>query len=260
MQKVFTRPDTLLDAGFHFCPGCHHGIVHRLICEELDRLSLAEQTVGVPGVGCGVFLYDYIGVDVCEAPHGRATAVATGIKRALPQHFVFTYQGDGDLGAIGMAEVIHAANRGENIMVIFVNNSVYGMTGGQMAPTTLLGQRTTTSPAGRDFRNDGYPLRLTEMLAPLEGVAFAARVSLHTPAHVKKARRALQRACEAQLENRGFTFMEFISACPTNWRLTPEQSVAHMEDQMLSIFPLGTYKDTAAGVIPKGVQPDNAVL
>ncbi len=260
MQKVFARPATLLETGFHFCPGCHHGIVHRLLCEELDRLSLADRAVGVPGVGCGVFLYDYIGIDTCEAPHGRATAVATGIKRVLPQQFVFTYQGDGDLGAIGTAEVIHAANRGENITVIFVNNSVYGMTGGQMAPTTLLGQRTTTSPAGRDCQNDGYPLRLTEMLAPLEGVAFAARVSLHNPAHVKKARRALQQAFETQLEKRGFSFMEFISACPTNWRLTPQQSIAHMEEQMLSVFPLGIYKDTTAGVLQKEGESANAVL
>ena len=259
MQKVFTRPDTLLDVGFHFCPGCHHGTVHRLLCEELDRLGLAEKAIGVPGVGCGVFLYDYIGIDVCESPHGRATAVATGMKRVLPEHFIFTYQGDGDLGAIGTAEVIHAANRGENITVIFVNNSIYGMTGGQMAPTTLLGQRTTTSPAGRDCQNDGYPLRLTEMLAPLEGVAFAARVSLHNPAHVKKARRALQRAVAAQSEKRGFSFMEFVSACPTNWKLTPEQCIAHIEEQMLSIFPLGIYKDIAAGVMQKECEPVNAI-
>ena len=259
MQKVFTRPDTLLDVGFHFCPGCHHGTVHRLLCEELDRLGLAEKAIGVPGVGCGVFLYDYIGIDVCESPHGRATAVATGMKRVLPEHFIFTYQGDGDLGAIGTAEVIHAANRGENITVIFVNNSIYGMTGGQMAPTTLLGQRTTTSPAGRDCQNDGYPLRLTEMLAPLEGVAFAARVSLHNPTHVKKARRALQRAVAAQLEKRGFSFMEFVSACPTNWKLTPEQCIAHIEEQMLSIFPLGIYKDIAAGVMQKECEPVNAI-
>lgn len=256
---MFTRPDTLLDVGFHFCPGCHHGTVHRLLCEELDRLGLAEKAIGVPGVGCGVFLYDYIGIDVCESPHGRATAVATGMKRVLPEHFIFTYQGDGDLGAIGTAEVIHAANRGENITVIFVNNSIYGMTGGQMAPTTLLGQRTTTSPAGRDCQNDGYPLRLTEMLAPLEGVAFAARVSLHNPAHVKKARRALQRAVAAQLEKRGFSFMEFVSACPTNWKLTPEQCIAHIEEQMLSIFPLGIYKDMAAGVMQKECEPVNAI-
>lgn len=256
---MFTRPDTLLDVGFHFCPGCHHGTVHRLLCEELDRLGLAEKAIGVPGVGCGVFLYDYIGIDVCESPHGRATAVATGMKRVLPEHFIFTYQGDGDLGAIGTAEVIHAANRGENITVIFVNNSIYGMTGGQMAPTTLLGQRTTTSPAGRDCQNDGYPLRLTEMLAPLEGVAFAARVSLHNPTHVKKARRALQRAVAAQLEKRGFSFMEFVSACPTNWKLTPEQCIAHIEEQMLSIFPLGIYKDMVAGVMQKECEPVNAI-
>lgn len=252
MQKVFARPATLLDTSFHFCPGCHHGTVHRLICEELDRLDLRDKAIGVPGVGCGVFLYDYIGIDVCEAPHGRAAAVATGIKRVLPDNLVFTYQGDGDLGAIGISEVIHSANRGENFTIIFVNNSIYGMTGGQMAPTTLLEQRTTTSPAGRDWRNDGYPLRMTEMLAPLEGVAFAARVSLHTPAHVKKARRALQRAFATQLEKRGFSFMEFVSACPTNWKLTPRQSFDHIENEMLPVFPLGIYKDTAQGVMREG--------
>ncbi|MEW5920816.1 MAG: thiamine pyrophosphate-dependent enzyme [Bacillota bacterium] len=260
MQKVFARPATLLETGFHFCPGCHHGIVHRLLCEMLERYNLQEKAVGVPGVGCGVFLYDYIAIDVCEAPHGRATAVATGIKRVQPDHFVFTYQGDGDLGAIGTAEVIHAANRGENFTVIFVNNSVYGMTGGQMAPTTLLGQYTTTSPAGRDSRNDGYPLHLAEMLAPLEGVAFAARVSLHTPAHVKKARRALQRAFETQLEKRGFSFMEFVSACPTNWHLTTLQSVEHIEQKMLSVFPLGIYKNTAAATVRKEGEPADALL
>jgi len=247
LQKVFARPATLRDTGFHFCPGCHHGIAHRLLCETLDHFALQEKAIGVPGVGCGVFLYDYIAIDICEAPHGRATAVATGIKRVLPEHFVFTYQGDGDLAAIGIAEVIHTANRGENVTVLFVNNSVYGMTGGQMAPTTLLGQRTTTSPSGRDHHNDGYPLRLTEMLAPLESVAFAARVCLHTPAHVKKARRALQRAFEAQLEKRGFSFVEFLSACPTNWGLAPQQCIKHIDEKILPVFPPGIYKDTGAG-------------
>ncbi len=264
MKKVFARPATLRETGFHFCPGCHHGIAHRLLCEALDFFELQEKAIGVPGVGCGVFLYDYVAVDVCEAPHGRATAVATGIKRVLPEHFVFTYQGDGDLGAIGTGEVIHTANRGENITVIFINNSVYGMTGGQMAPTTLLGQRTTTTPAGRSQHNDGYPLRMTEMLAPLEGVAFAARVSLHTPAHVKKARRVLQRAFEAQLQKRGFSFVEFISACPTNWRLTPQQCIKHIDEKTLSVFPPGIYKDTAAGAaedsLGKDGEPANALL
>lgn len=258
VQKVFARPAALRETGFHFCPGCHHGIAHRLLCEALDHYDLREKAIGVPGVGCGVFLYDYVAVDVCEAPHGRATAVATGVKRALPEHFVFTYQGDGDLGAIGTGEVIHTANRGENITVIFVNNGVYGMTGGQMAPTTLLGQRTTTTPAGRDHRNDGYPLRLTEMLAPLDGVAFAARVCLHTPAHVKKARRALQRSFEAQLEKRGFSFVEFISACPTNWRLTPQECVKYIDEKVLSQFPPGIYKDTAAAAAQNRPEKEGA--
>lgn len=243
MEKVFARPASLLETSFHFCPGCHHGIVHRLICEAIEHFGIRERTIGIPGVGCGVFLYDYIDVDVCEAPHGRAPAVATGFKRVLPQNVVFTYQGDGDLGAIGMSEVVHTANRGENITVFFVNNSVYGMTGGQMAPTTLLGQQTTTTPYGRDFHADGYPIRMVEMLATLEGVAFAARVSLHTPSHVRKARKAVMRAFEMQLKNMGFSFVEFLSCCPTNWGLSPLEAVKRLEEEMIPYYPLGTFKE-----------------
>ncbi len=246
LQKVFAKPEALIDTTFHFCPGCHHGTVHRLVCEAIDYYQVREKTIGIPGVGCGVFLYDYIHVDVCEAPHGRAPAVATGFKRVLPQNVVFTYQGDGDLGAIGMSEVVHTANRGENITVIFVNNNVYGMTGGQMAPTTLLGQQTTTSPYGRDFQTDGYPIRMAEMLATLEGVAFACRVSLHTAAHVKKARKAVFKAFDMQLRNMGFSFVEFLSACPTNWGMNPQQSVERMEEEMIPYYPLGTFKERKA--------------
>ncbi len=243
LQKVFARPASLAEISFHFCPGCHHGIVHRLLGEAIDTYGIREKTIGVPGVGCCVFLYDYLDIDVCEAPHGRAPAVATGFKRVLPRNVVFTYQGDGDLGAIGMSEVVHTANRGENITVIFVNNGVYGMTGGQMAPTTLLGQQTTTSAFGRDFHRDGYPIRMTEMLATLEGVAFAARVTLHNAAGVKKARKAVMKAFEMQLNNMGFTFVEFISACPTNWRLSPEEATARIDDEVLPYYPLGIYKE-----------------
>jgi 2-oxoglutarate ferredoxin oxidoreductase subunit beta len=243
LQKVFTKPASLIENTFHFCPGCHHGIVHRLICEAIDFYQIREKTVGVVGVGCCVFMYNYIDVDVCEAPHGRAPAVATGIKRVQPQNITFTYQGDGDLCAIGMSEVVHAANRGENITVIFVNNNIYGMTGGQMAPTTLLGQQTTTSPYGRDFQTDGYPVRMPEMLATLEGVAFAARVTVHTAAQVKKARKAVMKAFEMQIKNMGFSFVEFISACPTNWRLSPQQSVERIEEEVLPYYSPGIFKE-----------------
>jgi 2-oxoglutarate/2-oxoacid ferredoxin oxidoreductase subunit beta len=242
-KKVFTAPSCMLDNIFHFCPGCHHGLVHRLVGEAIDYFGLVDQTIGVIGVGCGVFLYDYLAVDCCEAPHGRAPAVATGLKRANPDSVVFTYQGDGDLAAIGTSEIIHAANRQENITVIFVNNSVYGMTGGQMAPTTLLGQKTTTSPQGRNPAGDGYPIKMAELLATLDGTAYSARVSCHNSKHIKRARKAMKRAFLAQVENRGFAMIEILSACPTNWRMTPQQSLARMENEMVKAFPLGVYKD-----------------
>jgi 2-oxoglutarate ferredoxin oxidoreductase subunit beta len=188
MKQVFKRPQSLQDIPFHFCPGCHHGTIHRLVAEAIDHYNLRERTIGVAGVGCSVFVYEYFAIDVAEAPHGRAPAVATGLKRALPDRIIFTYQGDGDLASIGMSEIVHTANRGENITVIFVNNTVYGMTGGQMAPTTLLGQQTTTSPYGRDFNQDGYPIRMAEMLATLEGTAFSVRVALNSPANLMKAK------------------------------------------------------------------------
>jgi 2-oxoglutarate/2-oxoacid ferredoxin oxidoreductase subunit beta len=243
MIPVFKRPETLIETTTHFCPGCHHGVVHRLIAEAIDHLNAREDTIGVAGVGCGVFLYDYLAVDVCEAPHGRAPAVATGIKRVHPDKMVFTYQGDGDLAAIGMSEVVHTANRGENITIIFVNNTVYGMTGGQMAPTTLLGQQTTTSPRGRDFHCDGYPIRMTEMLSTLEGVAYAARVSVNKPAYLKKAKQAVLQAFETQKKQMGFSFVEILSACPTNWGLTPLESLKRIDEQMIPYFPLGVFKE-----------------
>lgn len=242
-KKVFTRPSSLKESAFHFCPGCHHGVVHRLVAEAVDHFKLADNTIAVIGVGCGVFLYDYLAVDCCEAPHGRAPAVATGFKRVNPDSFVLTYQGDGDLAAIGISEIIHAANRQENITVIFVNNSLYGMTGGQMAPTTLPGQKTTTTPAGRKPRGDGYPMQMSELIATLPGSVFAARVACHTPAHIRRAGKAVRRAFSAQLEGRGFSMVEFLSACPTNWRLSPEQALRFIEEKMIPAYPLGIFKD-----------------
>ena len=242
MKQVFKRPESMTDKPFHFCPGCHHGIVHRLVAEALDHFDLREKTIGVASVGCSVFLYDYFAVDVIEAPHGRAAAVATGTKRVLNDHIVFTYQGDGDLAAIGTAEVIHAANRGDNITVIFVNNGIYGMTGGQMAPTTLLGQRTTTTPYGRDNRRDGYPIKMTEMLAALEGPSLVSRVAVNTPGNVKKARKVIRQAFQMQIEGKGFSFVEVLSTCPTNWGMTPQAANDRIAEEMIPYFPLGTLK------------------
>ncbi len=243
MKTVFERPQSLVDTSFHFCPGCHHGTIHRLVAEAIDEYKVRETTIAAASVGCSVFLYDYFDIDVVESPHGRAPAVATGIKRANPDKFVFVYQGDGDLAAIGTAEIIHAANRGENITVIFVNNTVYGMTGGQMAPTTMLGQRTTTSPYGRDFAQDGYPIRMTEMLAQLEGVGYAARVAVDSPAHLGKARKAIMKAFATQIENRGMGFVEVLCTCPTNWGMGPIEANKRIAAEMIPYFPLGVYKE-----------------
>ncbi|MEK6778406.1 MAG: thiamine pyrophosphate-dependent enzyme [Candidatus Deferrimicrobiota bacterium] len=243
VKNVFTRPESLVDVKTHFCPGCHHGIAHRILAETIDHYGLREKTVGVACVGCSVFLYDYIDVDVAEAPHGRAPAVATGVKRAQPDRFVFTYQGDGDLAAIGTSEVIHAANRGENITVIFVNNTTYGMTGGQMAPTTMLGQKTSTTPYGRDFRKDGYPIRMAELLATLEGTAYSARVATSTPAQIRKAGEAVRKAFDMQLKEMGFSIVEFLSTCPTNWGMKPIDAQKRVLGEMSDYFPLGVYKE-----------------
>ena len=243
MKQVFKRPPSLKDIPFHFCPGCHHGIIHRLVAEAIDYYHLRERTIGVAGVGCSVFVYEYFDIDVAEAPHGRAPAVATGLKRVLRDRIIFTYQGDGDLASIGMSEIVHTANRGERITVIFVNNTVYGMTGGQMAPTTLLGQQTTTTPYGRDCLQAGYPVRMAEMLAALEGTSFSARVALNTPANLMKAKKAIRRAFEIQVQDMGFSFVELLSSCPTNWGMTPLKANERVEKELIPYFPLGIFKE-----------------
>jgi 2-oxoglutarate ferredoxin oxidoreductase subunit beta len=243
MKQIFKRPPTLRDVPFHFCPGCHHGTIHRLVAEAIDHYNLRERTIGIAGVGCGVFVYEYFDIDTAEAPHGRAPAVATGLKRVLSDRIIFTYQGDGDLASIGMSEIVHTANRGENITVIFVNNTVYGMTGGQMAPTTLLGQQSTTSPYGRDFNQDGYPIRMAEMLSTLEGTAFSARVALNNPANLMKAKKAVRQAFEMQMNDMGFTFVELLSSCPTNWGLSPIKANERVERELIPYFPLGVFKE-----------------
>lgn len=245
MTQVFTRPESLKDVSTHFCPGCHHGSVHRLVAEALDEFGIRSETIGVASVGCSVFLYGYFDIDVIESPHGRAPAVATGAKRARPDRIVFTYQGDGDLAAIGMSEIIHAANRGEDITVIFVNNTTYGMTGGQMAPTTLPGQKTSTSPYGRDVSKDGAPFKMAELLSNLDGVAFSARVALNNPKNVLQAKRMIKTAFRYQVEKKGFSFIEALSSCPTNWGMNPLDANQRVTDEMIPYFPLGVYKNTA---------------
>jgi 2-oxoglutarate/2-oxoacid ferredoxin oxidoreductase subunit beta len=245
MQQVFQRPKSLKDVQTHFCPGCHHGTIHRLVAEAMDRYGVQQKTIGVASVGCSVFLYGYFDIDVVEAPHGRAPAVATGVKRARPDSFVFTYQGDGDLAAIGTAEIIHAANRGEDITVVFVNNTTYGMTGGQMAPTTLVGQKTSTSPYGRNKDKDGSPIRMAELLAQLGGVAFSARVAVDTPQHLMQAKREIKKAFQYQVEGKGFSFVEVLSACPTNWGMNPLDANARIGSEMIPYFPLGIMKNEA---------------
>jgi len=245
MQHVFKRPASLKDVQTHFCPGCHHGTIHRLTAEALDEFDLQKRTIGVASVGCSVFLYSYFDIDVVESPHGRAPAVATGVKRAKPDSFVFTYQGDGDLAAIGTAEIIHAANRGEDITVIFVNNTTYGMTSGQMAPTTLLGQKTSTSPYGRSMEKEGGPIRVTELLSTLDGVAFAARVAVNNPKNLLDAKKQIKKAFRYQVEAKGFSFVEVLSACPTNWGMSPLAANARVGGEMCEHFRLGVYKNTA---------------
>ena len=242
MDKVFSRPETLSDVTMAYCPGCTHGIAHRLVAEIIDELGAMDHTVGVCPVGCSVFLYEYFECDTIEAAHGRAPAVATGVKRCMPDKVVFTYQGDGDLAAIGTAEIIHAAARGENITVVFINNTTYGMTGGQMAPTTMLGQKTTTTPNGREQAKAGYPIKVVELLSGLEGVAFAARTSLTSPANVAKTKKALQKAFRMQLEGKGLSIVEILSTCPTQWGMTPLQAMKHVDEVMTPYYPLGEYK------------------
>jgi 2-oxoglutarate ferredoxin oxidoreductase subunit beta len=243
MQQVFKRPDSLKDVLTHFCPGCHHGTIHRLVAEALDEYELTKKTIGIASIGCSVFLYHYFDVDVVESPHGRAPAVATGVKRARPDHFVFTYQGDGDLAAIGTSEIIHSANRGEDITVIFVNNTTYGMTGGQMAPTTLVGQRTSTSPYGRNQSKDGAPLKIAELLSNLDGVAFSARVAVNNPRNLLDAKKQIRKAFRYQAEGKGFSFIEALSACPTNWGMNPLQANGRVAEELIPYFPLGVFKN-----------------
>jgi 2-oxoglutarate ferredoxin oxidoreductase subunit beta len=245
MKQVFTRPESLKDVQTHFCPGCHHGAVHRLVAEAIDEFGIRSKTIGVASVGCSVFLYGYFDIDVVESPHGRAPAVATGVKRARPDRIVFTYQGDGDLAAIGTSEIIHAANRGEDITVIFVNNTTYGMTGGQMAPTTMVGQKTSTSPYGRDQTKDGYPFRMAELLSQLQGVAFSARVAVNSPKNVMQAKQMIKTAFRYQVEKRGFSFIEALASCPTNWGMNPLAANERVGDEMIPYFPLGVYRNTS---------------
>jgi len=245
MQQVFKRPESLKDVQTHYCPGCHHGTIHRIVAETLDEFDLRTRTIGVASIGCSVFLYSYFDLDVVESPHGRAPAVATGVKRARPDRFVFTYQGDGDLAAIGTAEIIHAANRGEDISVIFVNNTTYGMTGGQMAPTTLLGQKTSTSPYGRRPEKEGFPIRVAELLSGLDGVAFSARTAVNSPKNLMDAKRQIRKAFRYQVEGKGFSFVEVLSACPTNWGMGAVEANERVGREMCDYFKLGTFKNTA---------------
>jgi 2-oxoglutarate ferredoxin oxidoreductase subunit beta len=238
----FSRPKSLKDTSTHYCPGCGHGIIHRLIAEVVDELGIREKTVGVAPVGCAAVAYYYFNFDMCEAAHGRAPAVATGIKRVIPQSIVFSYQGDGDLVAIGTAEIIHAAARGERITTIFVNNGTYGMTGGQMAPTTILGQVTKTTPKGREGKRDGYPIRVCELLAGLEGVVYLERTSVHSPKEIKRTKNAIKKAFLVQLNDLGFSLVEILSMCPVNWGLTPTQSIKWIEERMIPYFKIKEFK------------------
>lgn len=247
MAIVFEKPKSLNDVPFHYCPGCPHGIIHRLVAEVLDELDICGKAIGVAPVGCAVMAYDYFACDMIEAAHGRAPAVATGIKRCRPDNIVFTYQGDGDLASIGMAETVHSAARNENITVIFVNNAIYGMTGGQMAPTSLPGQVTQTSPYGRDVKHCGWPIRVSEMLATLEGPEYIARVAVNNVKNVKNAKKAIKKAFENQIAGKGFSLVEVVSACPTNWGMTPKAALEWVESDMLPFYPIGVYKDRSAG-------------
>jgi 2-oxoglutarate ferredoxin oxidoreductase subunit beta len=262
-RLVYERPELLVDCSTSYCPGCGHGVIHRLIAEVLGELGLGPRTIAVAPVGCAVFAYDYLALDFCEAPHGRAPAVATGIRRVRPDAFVLTYQGDGDLAAIGTAEIVHAAARGERITAVFVNNGIYGMTGGQMAPTTLLGQVTTSTPTGRDARLHGYPLPITEMLALLPGVAYAARGSIVDPGAIGKTKAYLRKACEVQLADAGFAIVEILSNCPVGWGMTPRESIERLGQAVAAVYPVGVLVDRTKAVAapptvtagPAGVAP-----
>lgn len=242
LVKIFKRPKTLRNVQTHYCPGCGHGIATRIVAEVIDELDIREIAVGVAPVGCSVLLYNYLDIDMYEAAHGRAPAVATGCKRVHPELIVFTYQGDGDFASIGTAEAVHAAARGEKITTIFINNAIYGMTGGQMAPTTLLGQKTTTSPAGRTPERAGYPIRMSELLATLDGSAYIARVSVSSPKYIRQAKKAIKTAFKTQMDNSGYSMVEVLSQCPTDWRMTPTEAVKWVETKMIPYYPLGEFK------------------
>lgn len=243
---VFEKPKSLADVPLHYCPGCTHGIVHRLVAEAIDELGIEGDAIGVAPVGCAVMAYDYFNCDMVEAAHGRAPAVATGIKRAKPDNIVFTYQGDGDLASIGMAETVHAATRNENITIIFINNAIYGMTGGQMAPTSLPGQVTQTSPYGRDVATAGFPIKVSELLAALDGPAYIQRVAVNNVKNVRNAKKAILKAFKNQVEGKGFSLIEVVSSCPTNWGMTPQQALDWIDEKMIPYYPLGVYKDKTA--------------
>ena len=246
MATVFERPKFLTDTPFHYCPGCTHGIIHRLVAEVLSEKFRQEDVIGVAPVGCAVFAYNYFNCDMYEAAHGRAPAVATGAKRVHPDKIVFTYQGDGDLAAIGTAETVHVGTRGENIVIIFINNTTYGMTGGQMAPTTLPGQVTQTTPFGRNVETAGYPIRICEMMATLSGTALAQRVAIDSVPHIREAKKAIRKAFQNEKEKRGLSIIEVLSTCPTNWGLSPVEAMGFVKDKMIPYYPLGVYKDVTA--------------
>lgn len=246
MKKVFSRPESMFDKQMHYCPGCGHGIIHRILAEVIDELGIRERLVGVAPVGCSVLIYDYINCDMYEAAHGRAPAVATGCKRVHPDLIVFTYQGDGDLASIGISEILHAANRGEKITTIFVNNAIYGMTGGQMAPTTLLGQKTTTSPFGRTPEREGYPMKICELLSVLDGAVYIARGSLSSPQKIMQVKKYVKKAFETQMKNLGFSLVEILSMCPTNWGMSPLKAQEWVAENMEKLYPIGEIK------IPRG--------
>ena len=242
--KVYSRPKSWMpDVSSHYCPGCGHGIAHRLVCETLDELSIQDDAIGLAPVGCAAMIYDYIDTDFLEAPHGRAPAVATGIKTVRPDKVVYTYQGDGDLASIGMGEIVHAANRGQNLTVIFINNAIYGMTGGQMAPTTLVGQRASTCPLGRDVKVNGYPIRISEMLAALPAPGYIERVTVAQPKYIIKAKKAVKKAFQNQIDGKGFSLVEILSSCPTNWGMRPVEAFDWVVNTMMPCYPLGVFKD-----------------
>ncbi len=258
-KKVYSRPEALLDVPTHYCGGCGHGTAHKLVAEAIDHFGIRDRCVGVAPAGCSVLMYKYLDVDTIESAHGRALAVATGLKRANPELIVFTYQGDGDLASIGLCESMHAANRGEKVAAIYINNAVYGMTGGQMAPTTLLGQRTTTTPAGRCAEHEGSPLRVAEMMAPLDGVVYCERVALFNAKHVRKARKAIFKAFDIQLNGGGFALVEILSACVTNLKMKPDQAQDWVKNEMCPVFPLGVFKDSTQGADEPAAEVEESV-